>query len=168
MLGALVSGLLASPEVETGLSKRTKLGRRGKTESRIDALPTRHVDLLVGRPATAFLQRVTDMILPGVPASAAPNAAAPAKPVSGATVYLVDQSGNLGTLDLGTRAVHVIFNTHQHLTDIAFSPTGKLYAVSFKLLFQIDPRPYQATYDNAAAVLAAAKAKAARYARLQA
>src|SRR3954453_11352152 len=57
------------------------------------------------------------MILRSVPAHAVPNAAAPAKPVSGATVYLVDQSGNLGTLDLGTRAVHVIFNTHQHLTN---------------------------------------------------
>ena len=91
----------------------------------------------IGNRAQA--QSLTDMILPGVPAPAAPNAVAPAKPVSGATVYLVDRSGNLGTLDLGTRAVHVIFNTHQHLTDIAFSPTGKLYAVSFQLLFQIDP-----------------------------
>lgn len=91
----------------------------------------------IGNRAQA--QSSTDMILLGVPAPAAPNAVAPAKPVSGATVYLVDRSGNLGTLDLGTRAVHVIFNTHQHLTDIAFSPTGKLYAVSFQLLFQIDP-----------------------------
>ena len=30
-------------------------------------------------------------------------------------------------------------------------------------LFQIDPRPYQATYDNAMASLATAKAKADRY-----
>lgn len=34
------------------------------------------------------------------------------------------------------------------------------------LLFQIDPRPYRATYDNAMASLAAAKAKAERFARL--
>jgi multidrug efflux system membrane fusion protein len=34
------------------------------------------------------------------------------------------------------------------------------------LLFQIDPRPYKAAYDNAAATLTAAKAKADRYARL--
>ena len=34
-------------------------------------------------------------------------------------------------------------------------------------LFQIDPRPYQATYDNAMASLATAKAKADRYGRLQ-
>ncbi|MEO8301157.1 MAG: efflux RND transporter periplasmic adaptor subunit [Rhizomicrobium sp.] len=35
-------------------------------------------------------------------------------------------------------------------------------------LFQIDPRPYQATYDNALAQLATAKAKAERYTRLTA
>lgn len=34
------------------------------------------------------------------------------------------------------------------------------------LLFQIDPRPYQATYDNARASLASAKAKADRYRNL--
>ncbi len=34
------------------------------------------------------------------------------------------------------------------------------------LLFQIDPRPYQASYDNARASLASAKAKAERYQRL--
>lgn len=34
------------------------------------------------------------------------------------------------------------------------------------LLFQIDPRPYQAAYDNAAATLVSAKAKAERYASL--
>jgi multidrug efflux system membrane fusion protein len=36
------------------------------------------------------------------------------------------------------------------------------------VLFQIDPRPYQATYDNALAQLATAKAKADRYTRLTA
>jgi multidrug efflux system membrane fusion protein len=36
------------------------------------------------------------------------------------------------------------------------------------LLFQIDPRPYQASYDNAMASLATAKAKADRYVRLKA
>jgi multidrug efflux system membrane fusion protein len=34
------------------------------------------------------------------------------------------------------------------------------------ILFQIDPRPYQAAYDNALASLATAKAKADRYSRL--
>jgi len=35
-----------------------------------------------------------------------------------------------------------------------------------QVLYQIDPRPYQATYNNAAAALAAAKAKADRYGKL--
>jgi multidrug efflux system membrane fusion protein len=35
------------------------------------------------------------------------------------------------------------------------------------LLFQIDPRPYQATYDNASAAVASAKAKFDRYTRLK-
>ncbi len=35
-------------------------------------------------------------------------------------------------------------------------------------LFQIDPRPYQATYDNALASLATARAKAERYTKLKA
>lgn len=35
------------------------------------------------------------------------------------------------------------------------------------LLFQIDPRPYQATYDNASAAMASAKAKFDRYTRLK-
>ncbi|MES2472263.1 MAG: efflux RND transporter periplasmic adaptor subunit [Pseudomonadota bacterium] len=35
------------------------------------------------------------------------------------------------------------------------------------LLFQIDPRPYQATYDNATAAMASAKAKFDRYTRLK-
>lgn len=35
-----------------------------------------------------------------------------------------------------------------------------------QVLYQIDPRPYQATYNNAAAALAAAKAKSERYGKL--
>ena len=37
-----------------------------------------------------------------------------------------------------------------------------------ELLFEIDPRPYQAVYDNAMASMATAKAKADRYTRLKA
>ncbi|HZQ39312.1 MAG TPA: efflux RND transporter periplasmic adaptor subunit, partial [Rhizomicrobium sp.] len=49
----------------------------------------------------------------------------------------------------------------------AFFKEGQMVKTG-DILFQIDPRPYQAIYDNALASLATAKAKADRYARLTA
>ena len=49
----------------------------------------------------------------------------------------------------------------------AFFKEGQMVKAG-DILFQIDPRPYQAVYDNALASLATAKAKADRYARLTA
>jgi multidrug efflux system membrane fusion protein len=49
----------------------------------------------------------------------------------------------------------------------AFFKEGQMVKAG-DVLFQIDPRPYQATYDNALASLATAKAKADRYSRLSA
>src|SRR5690349_12100309 len=49
----------------------------------------------------------------------------------------------------------------------AFFKEGQMVKTG-DVLFQIDPRPYQAVYDNALASLATAKAKADRYARLTA
>ena len=60
---------------------------------------------------------VTGPVAQTAVATAAPRTSGP-----GPIVYLVDKSGKLGTLDLGTRAVHVIGSTGLHLTDIAFEP----------------------------------------------
>jgi multidrug efflux system membrane fusion protein len=49
----------------------------------------------------------------------------------------------------------------------AFFKEGQMVKAG-DVLFQIDPRPYRATYDNALASLATAKAKADRYSRLSA
>jgi multidrug efflux system membrane fusion protein len=49
----------------------------------------------------------------------------------------------------------------------AFFKEGQMVKTG-DILFQIDPRPYQAVYDNALASLATAKAKADRYERLTA
>ncbi len=49
----------------------------------------------------------------------------------------------------------------------AFFKEGQMVKAG-DILFQIDPRPYQATYDNQLASMATAKAKADRYARLKA
>jgi len=49
----------------------------------------------------------------------------------------------------------------------AFFKEGQMVKTG-DVLFQIDPRPYQATYDNTLAQMATAKAKADRYARLKA
>ena len=49
----------------------------------------------------------------------------------------------------------------------AFFKEGQMVKAG-DVLFQIDPRPYQAIYDNALASLASAKAKADRYSRLKA
>src|SRR5206468_9197950 len=47
--------------------------------------------------------------------------------------------------DLGTRAVQVVGSTGLHLTDIAFSPDHKLYGVTFKNFYRLDPATGHAT-----------------------
>jgi outer membrane protein assembly factor BamB len=69
-------------------------------------------------------------------ATMAPAAAAAA---AGLKVYLADQTGKLGTLDLGNGAVHVIGSMGHVMTDIAFCPGGTRYAIDFTRLFRINP-----------------------------
>jgi hypothetical protein len=84
------------------------------------------------------------------PATAVPGAAAPeATGASGPIVYLCDSAGRLGTIDLKTRAVHVIGNLGVVLTDIAFAPSGKLFGVSFGSFYRVNTRTGKATRISA-------------------
>jgi len=69
----------------------------------------------------------------------------------------------IGTV-VSNATVQVTARVNGQLLKAYFSEGQMVHAGD--LLFQIDPRPYRATYDNALASLTAAKAKAERFARL--
>jgi hypothetical protein len=69
----------------------------------------------------------------------------PSKP-AGPTVYVIDQTGTLATIDLSRKIVRIIGNTQTLLTDIAFAPDGTLYGVSFTQFFRVDRKTAQATF----------------------
>jgi len=57
----------------------------------------------------------------------------------GQDIYVVDSSGNLGTVDVSTCAAKVIGNMGVVLTDIAFATNGDLYGLSYTDFYRIDP-----------------------------
>src|SRR5882724_2499615 len=81
--------------------------------------------------------------------------------VSVADVPVVEHT--IGTV-VSNATVQVTARVNGQLLKAYFSEGQMVHAGD--LLFQIDPRPYRATYDNALASLTAAKAKAERFARL--
>jgi membrane fusion protein, multidrug efflux system len=93
------------------------------------------------------------------------NLAAPVKvaPVEIRSMAVVERT--IGTV-LANSTVSVNARIQGQLIK-AFFKEGEMVKTG-DVLFQIDPRPYQATYDNALASMATAKAKADRYARLKA
>jgi multidrug efflux system membrane fusion protein len=93
------------------------------------------------------------------------NLAAPVKvaPVEQRTMAVIERT--IGTV-LANSTVSVNARVQGQLVK-AFFKEGQMVKKG-DLLFQIDPRPYQAAYDNAMASLATAKAKADRYVRLKA
>jgi multidrug efflux system membrane fusion protein len=101
------------------------------------------------------------------------NSAPPARrialaPVKVATVTVGTMSvieRTIGTV-LANSSVSVNARIQGQMTK-AFFKEGQMVRTG-DILFQIDPRPYQATYDNALASMATAKAKADRYVRLKA
>jgi multidrug efflux system membrane fusion protein len=93
---------------------------------------------------------------------------APAPPVmigvvSSADVAVIEHT--IGTV-ISNATVQVTARVNGQLLKAYFTEGQMVHAGD--PLFQIDPRPYQATYDNAVASLTAARAKAERFARLKA
>jgi hypothetical protein len=73
-------------------------------------------------------------------------AAAVASPVLAAPIlYVDDNAGNLGTVDVATGAVTMIGNTGLFLVDIAFDPSGNLFGITFNSLYQINKTSGAAT-----------------------
>jgi len=91
-----------------------------------------------------------------------------AAPVHVATV----ETGNMAVIErtIGTVMANSTVQVNARIQGQmikAFFKEGQMVKTG-DILFQIDPRPYQAVYDNAVAQLATAKAKADRYTRLSA
>lgn len=59
--------------------------------------------------------------------------------VAAPIMHVHDSAGNLGTVDVATGVVSPIGNMGVQLTDIAFSPTGALYGLSFGQFYSINP-----------------------------
>ena len=57
---------------------------------------------------------------------------------AGPTLWLSTGSNQLATVDVVTGATSVVGLTSTFMTDIAFSPTGDLYGISFSALYKID------------------------------
>jgi multidrug efflux system membrane fusion protein len=93
------------------------------------------------------------------------NMAAPVKVAAVDIANMAVIERTIGTV-LANSTVSVNARIQGQMTK-AFFKEGQMVKTG-DILFQIDPRPYQASYDNALALLATAKAKADRYARLKA
>jgi len=61
-------------------------------------------------------------------------------------MHVDDAVGNLGTVDVATGSASVIGNMGVTMTDIAFSPTGQLFGVSFTGFYSINPTTAAATF----------------------
>lgn len=58
--------------------------------------------------------------------------------VAGDLLWLSDTSNMLGTVDVETGSVSLVGNTGVFLSDIAFSPSGDLYGISFSNLYSVN------------------------------
>jgi len=65
---------------------------------------------------------------------------------SSVNLWVDDSRGNIGLVDLATGTVTAVGNSGVVLTDIAFSPTGALYGISFSSLYSINTTTDAATF----------------------
>ncbi|HZP37551.1 MAG TPA: PEP-CTERM sorting domain-containing protein [Methylomirabilota bacterium] len=61
-------------------------------------------------------------------------------------MHVDDSVGNLGTVDVATGSATVIGNMGVVMTDIAFSPTGQLFGLSFTGFYSINPATAASTF----------------------
>ncbi len=61
-------------------------------------------------------------------------------------MHVDDSVGNLGTVDVATGSATVIGNMGVTMTDIAFSPTGQLFGLSFTGFYSINPTTAASTF----------------------
>lgn len=71
--------------------------------------------------------------------------ALPVAAQAGPLVWVGDANGNIATVDVTSGAATLIGNSGRVLTDIAFSPTGELYGITFTQLFKLDTATGAAT-----------------------
>ena len=69
--------------------------------------------------------------------------------IAGPVLWIDDQSGNIGTVDVATGAPTLIGPAGVVLTDIAFDPTGNLWGVSFTDFYSINKTTGAATLVGA-------------------
>ena len=72
-------------------------------------------------------------------------AAIPTPSISAPFLWVGDESGKLGKVDIATGNVTVIGNMGRTMTDIAFDPSGNLYGIDFSRLYKIDKTTAAAT-----------------------
>lgn len=134
----------------------------------VQALPARirqadsRTRLIAGIVAVLAAVYVAYRLLSGPAAPPKP----PPPPVMVAKIVVADVpvvEHTIGTV-VSVATVQVTARVNGQLVKAYFKEGQMVHAGD--LLFQIDPRPYRATYDNAIASLAAARAKAERFARL--
>jgi membrane fusion protein, multidrug efflux system len=144
--------LESMPSTVNDLSERARKGF-----SRL-SLRTRAILGVVGALVLAL---VLNSIFGGPAQRMAPPAPVIVTTVARQDIPVVEHT--LGTV-VSNATVQVTARVQGQLMKAFFTEGQTVHAGD--LLFQVDSRPYRAAYDNAAAALTAAKAKAERYARL--